>query len=99
MEDRYTEMKRCLSEKTIEEQRLHERCDQLEARLSEKARWDGEDLQERVISVERECSESRLETSQLRAEMKSVTTERNSLQEQVLSVKSVLHVDTHVHVH
>ena len=79
-------MKQSLSEKSAAEEKLKERCEQLQGRLVERGVVESEKvegLQQRVSVVERECSESRMEASQLRAELRSATSEKESIQEQV----------------
>ena len=84
-EDENRQLKRRLAERSASEQRLLSRCEHLEERLSEQSRERGrtEGLEERASAAERECRDSRLEASHLRAELEQSDSERRSLREKV----------------
>ncbi len=79
-------LKERLSEKMSLEQKLHEQCKCLRAKLSTQERTEAEavgELQHRLSLVERECDERKTNTLEVRAELRSVAAERDSLQGQV----------------
>ena len=82
LEGRYEEAKLRLLQKSSVEQTLQDRCQQLQAKLAESVE-ERECLLRRVGSADRECSDSKAEVTQLRAELRGVTAERSTLQEQV----------------
>ena len=82
MEGRYEEVKLRLLQKNSVEQSLQDRCEQLQAKLAESAE-ERECLHRKVSSMERECSESKAEVTQLRAELRGATAEKITFQERV----------------
>lgn len=83
LEDRYEEVKQRLSHSSAAEQKLQEKCEQLQVKLAEKVE-ERECLQRRVSLLDRESSESKMEATQLRVDIRDATAERNALQEHVI---------------
>ena len=84
LEDRYEEVKQRLSQSSAAEQKLQERCEQLQAKLAEKVE-ERECLERRVSLLDRESSESKMEATQLKVDIRDATAERNALQEHVIT--------------
>lgn len=77
-------MKQKLSQSSAAEQKLQERCEQLQAKLAEGVE-ERESLQRRVTSLDHECSDSKMEATQLRVEIRDAMAERSALQEHVIT--------------
>jgi len=71
-----------LLQKSSVEQSLQDRCEQLQAKLVESAE-ERECLHRKLSSMERECCESKAAVTQLRAELRGATAEKNTFQERV----------------
>ena len=84
LEDRYEEVKQRLSQSSAAEQKLQERCEQLQAKLAEKVE-ERECLELRVSLLDRESRESKMEATQLKVDIRDATAERNALQEHVIT--------------
>lgn len=77
-------MKRKLLQSSAAEQKLQERCEHLQAKLAEGVE-ERERLQRRVTSLDHGCSDSKMEATQLRVEIRDAMAERNALQEHVIT--------------
>ena len=85
VEEKIEVIKQQLSERTVGESQLKEQCSQLQLRLTEKTneREKVEEIKQKLITVEQECNERKMEICQMKVELKSANNSNCSLQDKV----------------
>ena len=78
-EEKYEMVRRQLTEQTAEVSKLKEQCSELQLRLSQSS----SDKEEKFTAIEQECSDRKMEIHLLQADMRSVNSNNELLQNQV----------------
>ena len=78
-EEKYEMVRQQLTEQSAEVYKLKEQCSELQLRLSQGSK----DKEEKLTSIEQECSDRKMEIHLLQADMKSVNSNNELLKNQV----------------